>query len=397
MRLAIVNHLGDVGAGAEHALLQYLVRLPAHVEPRFFFFEDGAFAQSMRERFGAVTIVPMSPRVAAVKRSALPIHALADSIWLTLRLRAKLSEARPDMVLTNTMKAHIIGSLAAKLAGLPCVNYIHDIVNGPALEMLRTVSRTCAVERVTCSQTAAVNLRLPRTTPVYAPIETALFRELPERRAARSALGLPADDLPVVAVVGRIARWKGQDRFIRIAIDVLRDTPAHFAIVGSPIFGCDADYVSELMAAAVAAGCSHRIHFVPWQADMRNVYAAIDVACNTSTREPFGRTSLEALASGVPVVCFDDAGICEIFAGEPAGTPVPAGDERAFARAVRSYLVDEQFAARAKERARFIAEPLDIANAYRAFADVIERVGMPAAARPADATPLVQTTSSFPR
>jgi glycosyltransferase involved in cell wall biosynthesis len=375
MRLAIVTHQGSLAAGAEHALLQFLERLPAGVEPVFFFFEDGDFAQAMRTRFGSVTVVEMSGRVATAKRSALPLAAVTDGLGLVRRLSKALRSAAPDMVLTNSMKAHIVGSLAAKTLGIPCVNYIHDIVGGPARTLLTLVSRFCAAERLTCSKAVAANLNLPRTTTAYAAIDVAKFAELPSRRDARAALGLPDDGLPVVALVGRIARWKGQDRFLRVALNVILHTDAHFVIVGSPLFGCDSQYVDELEAAVVAAALQKRVHFVPWQENMRNVYAAIDLSCNCSIREPFGRTSLEALASGVPVVCFDDAGISEIFEQNHGGTHVPADDEEAFAAAVRRYLDEPQFLAKAKAEARSAAAPLDIANVFRTFADVITRVG----------------------
>jgi glycosyltransferase involved in cell wall biosynthesis len=255
------------------------------------------------------------------------------------------------------------------------VNYVHDYVTGSALTLLRGVSRLCAVERMTCSKAVAANLGLAHTTPVYPGIETGMFRVLPDRHAARTALGLPDDDLPVVALVGRIARWKGQDRFIRIAGSVLRDTDAHFVIVGSPLFGDDAAYVPELIGAVAAAGLQNRIHFVPWQDDMRNVYGAIDLACNTSTREPLGRTMIEALASGIPVVCFEDAGACEILVDYPCGTSVPVNDEVAFARAVFAYLTDGKLMATARSCARLAAAPYDMANVFTSFADVIERVG----------------------
>jgi glycosyltransferase involved in cell wall biosynthesis len=179
----------------------------------------------------------------------------------------------------------------------------------------------------------------------------------------------------VIALVGRIARWKGQDRFIRVAADVLRTVDAHFVIVGSPIFGCDPEYVPELMAAVTAANGQERIHFVPWQDDMRNVYAAVDLAANCSTREPFARTMLEALASGIPIVCFDDAGSCEILAQHPCGTAVPAGDEAAFAAAVRMYLTDSNLLAGAQASARVAVRSFDIDVAWQAFAEVILRVG----------------------
>jgi len=376
MRLAIVNHLGDVGAGAEHSLLQFLVRLPASVEPVFFFFEDGAFAQSMRERFGSVTIVPMSARVASAKRDPLPFGAIPDSLSVAWRLTKALRAAAPDMVLTNSMKAHIIGSLAAKAAGLPCVNYVHDIVRGRALALLQVISRLCAVERLTCSNAVSASLNIAPSTAVYAPIEVARYKNLPDRTQALAALGLPDDGLPVVSLVGRIARWKGQDRFIRIALEILKETDAHFVIVGSPIFGCDAAYVPELHAAVAAAEAQQRIHFVSWQNDMRNIYGASDICANCSTAEPFGRTSLEALASGIPIVCFDDSGICEVFRQGQGGTHVPAGDEVAFAHAVRCYLTDSHLLATARVDAALTAEPLDIAKVYHTFAEVILRVSL---------------------
>jgi hypothetical protein len=229
MRVAVVNHLGDLAAGAEHALVQYVSRLPVDVVPLFFLFEDGAFAATLRAAFDSVTIVPMSRRVAGAERGALPLAAIPDGITGVFRLARALRAARPDMVLTNSMKAHIIGSLAAKLIGVPCVNYVHDFVTGPARMLLSLVSAACARERLTCSKAVAENLGLARSTAVYSGIDTARYRALPDRAAARTALSLPEDELPVVALVGRIARWKGQDRFIRIAIDVLRTVDAHFA------------------------------------------------------------------------------------------------------------------------------------------------------------------------
>jgi glycosyltransferase involved in cell wall biosynthesis len=399
MRLAIVTHQGSLAAGAEHALLQFLERLPTEIKPLFFFFEDGEFAQEMRTRFGSVTVIAMSERVATAKRSALPVAAIADGFGLAWRLSNALRAAKPDMVLTNSMKSHIVGSLAARSIGIPCVNYIHDIVVGPGRMLLRLVSRFCAVERLTCSNAVADNLDLPRTTTAYAAIDVATFADLPSRSDARAALGLPDDGIPIVALVGRIARWKGQDRFLRVARKVIDHTDAHFVIVGSPLFGCDANYVSELEAAVSAGNLQQRVHFVPWQANMRNVYAAIDLSCNCSIREPFGRTSLEALAAGLPIVCFDDAGISEIFEQNRGGTRVPAGDEEALAAAVRSYLEDPAFLARSSEAALRAAAPLDIANVYRTFADVLERVGNACAMRsPAtDTISVGMSASSVPR
>jgi glycosyltransferase involved in cell wall biosynthesis len=107
---------------------------------------------------------------------------------------------------------------------------------------------------------------------------------------------------------------------------------------------------------------------------MQVVYAAIDLACNCSEREPFGRTTLEAMASGVPVVCFDDAGVCEIFEQNRGGVRVPAGDEGAFATAIAGYLGASVEREMAGEDARRSAKKTDVAHAYQYFIAALERV-----------------------
>jgi glycosyltransferase involved in cell wall biosynthesis len=215
-------------------------------------------------------------------------------------------------------------------------------------------------------------LKVAPTTTVYAGIDVDHFATLPSRRNARLTLGLPDDDLPIVAIVGRINRWKGHDRFLRIARRVLAENAARFVIVGSPVFGCDPHFLAEVDE-LIDGNIRDFIHFVPWQRDMRSVYAAIDVSCNCSEREPFGRTSLEALASGVPIVCFNDAGIAEIELRDESGVFVEPANEAAFSEAISSYLRDGERLKRAKAAAPLTAAQLDVRELERDFLSVIRR------------------------
>ncbi len=114
-RIAVISQQGDRASGAEHALLEFLERLPERIAVDWLFFEDGEFADVMRRRFASVTIVPMSEKIARTGRSALRIGAVTDAASLVLRLRRQLAMRRPDVVITNSMKAHVAGSLAARL------------------------------------------------------------------------------------------------------------------------------------------------------------------------------------------------------------------------------------------------------------------------------------------
>jgi glycosyltransferase involved in cell wall biosynthesis len=379
IRLAVVNHHGGTPGGGEISLFLQLEALPPDIEPHIFLLEDGEFADLLRSRFRSVTIVPMSGSMARSTRSRPKLSGMLATPAFALRLAKHLRAVEPDVVLTNSMKAHIVGSLAAKALGLPCINNVRDIPTGFARLVTREISRACSTERMTCSKAAAESLDLPQTTVLYSPIDLSKYTTLPSRGEAREKMGIPDDGLPVVSLVGRIARWKGQDRFLRAAALVRKEIDAHFVVAGSPIFGNDAGFYPELQALVAEQKAEARVHFVPWQDDPRYVYAASDMSCNCSEREPFGRTIIEAMACGVPVVAFADAGACEAFTDGESGAKVPAGDEAAYAAAILGFLRDPARLQSARAAAVRDAAAFEITHLAKVFRAVVYRAAAPLA------------------
>lgn len=360
LRVAFVNHAGAGYGGAEESLILFLIELGAAIDATVVLFEDGSFADRLR-RLGITTeIVAMSLDLMSTTRERVGIGALCSMPPAFSRLTRTLRNGRYDVVVTNSIKAHFIGAPAAKLAGIPCVIHMHDILYGNARLALTAVAKGLSIERIGCSHAVAAALAAPPVTVINEPLDTRKYDGLVDKREARRRLGIPGD-LPLLAIVGRINRWKGHDRFLRIAALVNETVPARFAVVGSPVFR-DADFLPELRHLGATLGISDRLIFIPWLDDPRLIYAAIDLHCNCSYAEPFGRTSTEAAAAGVPTVCFDDGGSAETIIDGLTGVAVPAGDERAFARAVIGYLRDPAALAAAsaaalKHRARFDIRP----------------------------------------
>lgn len=351
MRVAFVDQVGGKPGGAEESLALLLAHLPTDITPSIILFEDGEFAQRMRERGYATHVIPVSDRLRAVKRERLTPAAIA-ALPAAVAKVARLLGCEPfDLVHTNTVKAHLIAAPAARIRRIRAVMHLRDMVAGPGRAALVGVASACTRERIAISHALSHWYALPRTTVIANPVDLSAYASIPQRQDARRELGIPVDDLPLIGIVGRINRWKGHDRFLRIAAAVNAIRPVRCAIIGEARFR-DADFVPELHRLAHDLGLRERTTFVPWLNDPRIAYAALDLHCNCSEREPFGRSIVEAAAAGVPSVAFNDGGATDIIRDGIDGKLIPPGDESAFALAIVTLLGDETTRNRTSAAAR---------------------------------------------
>lgn len=146
-------------------------------------------------------------------------------------------------------------------------------------------------------------------------------------------------DQPLVTLPGRVTRWKGHADFIRL-VQRLRErgVPVHGLIAG----GAEprrAAFLRELRDQVRASGLDRAITFTGARADLREIMAISRVVLSLANEpEAFGRTALEALCLGVPVVAFDHGGASEVLrAMLPQGLVAPA-DITAAADRVQAFL-----------------------------------------------------------
>lgn len=133
----------------------------------------------------------------------------------------------------------------------------------------------------------------------------------------------------LLVLAGRLTRLKGQHDFIRLIGALRQECPdIHGLIVGEADASHQA-YLAELKAAVAAQGLGEYITFTGHRADLREIFSISALVLSLSTQpEAFGRTVLEALALGVPVVGHATGGVEELLGSMyPAGMVEP-GDEQ---------------------------------------------------------------------
>jgi glycosyltransferase involved in cell wall biosynthesis len=303
-------------------------------------------------------VLPLGRRSAASTRERVRLDSIVDLPPYVRELSRLLSRIKADVVHTNTVKAHVTGGAAARLAGLPCVAHIRDILDGFGRQIVRTAIGTFTKERIAISNVVDRSYALAHTTVVDNPLDLSLYDRRVERSEARRRLGISDDGVPLAGMVGRINRWKGQDRFLRAIAVARRTVPVRAAIVGAPLFR-DADFVPELLAMIRSLDLENVVSVLPWQPDPRTVYEALDIHVNASTREPFGRTVIEAAAMSVPTVCFDDSGVADNMLENGIGVVVPAGNECLLAAGIASLAADAEARQGAGHEARVWAARFD--------------------------------------
>jgi len=144
---------------------------------------------------------------------------------------------------------------------------------------------------------------------------------------------------PVLLLPGRITRLKGHEDFFRL-INALRlaGIPAHGLVAGDTHEKKRA-YLDELRGLVASLGLDDAITFLGHRSDIREVMAVSTLVCSLSQQpESFGRTVLEAMALGKPVVGYACGGVGELLDELFPQGKVPLGDATQLLATTRAVL-----------------------------------------------------------
>ena len=139
-------------------------------------------------------------------------------------------------------------------------------------------------------------------------VHNGLLREDPAapRTSRRRARGRR----PLVLFLGRVTRQKGPGCFLEAAARVVAVRPrVRFVLGGS------GDLLPTIVERAAALGLARHVAFTGFlrRDEVERLYAMADLYVMPSVSEPFGLTSLEAAASGVPVIVSRRSGAAEVL------------------------------------------------------------------------------------
>ncbi len=334
-------------------------------------------AESQVQRGHQVTVLTTHPTskthiedmhgVRVIKAGRL---ATVASTPLSISLPMWVWRQRPDIA--HLHFPYPVGEMAQLLFGRSrrvVMTYHSDVVRqkgvlrlyDPALwHVLRRMERIIATSPNYIESSPYLSQVRAQCTVIPLGIELERFLEAPraEVKRIRDAYGAP-----LLLFVGRLRYYKG----LQYLLAAMKDISARLLVVGSgPMH-------AEWHALADALGLSEKVVFLGEVSDedLPTYYHACDVFVLPASErsEAFGAVQIEAMASGLPVVCTElGTGTSYVNVHGQTGWVVTARDPAALAAAISDLLHDEP------KRRRMGAQARERALAEFSLATMVDRV-----------------------
>lgn len=178
------------------------------------------------------------------------------------------------------------------------------------------------------------------------------------REEKRTQLGIAPDDILVLSV-GELQKRKNHQVIIE-AIAKLKNDKIKYIICGQGVLE------NHLKALVTKNNLQNQVFFLGYRQDIPEIMGACDIFAHPSVREGLGLASLEAMASGLPLITSNVQGVPDYVKNGVTGYMCAPKDIEAFARNMNTLVNDKNL------RKKIGTNNIDFVQKYRV--EVIEPV-----------------------
>jgi glycosyltransferase involved in cell wall biosynthesis len=328
------------------------------------------------------SLKPWLTKAQGVKRVLYNLYQIYYIIHSVRQIKNAIERFNIDLVHTTTAVV-VDGALAARLAGVPHVWHIQEIVGAGIIGnfFLGTQVAWSIIDYLSdkiISISKAVASPYPgnrnKISIIYNGVDLDKFSFPPDAGDLRQTFAL-APDAPLVGLLAQILPGKRQEDFIVAATLVHPLFPkAQFLIIGGEITSSYGRFLQAL---------SHRLgatDYIVWTGFLQNpipVLQQLDIVVLPSKEEGFGLVLIEAMAAGKPVIGTLCGGIPEIVVDGETGLLVPPESPHELAKAISTLLKNPDLARRMGQAGRrrvekhFSVDPY-VENVEKVYLELLE-------------------------
>jgi glycosyltransferase involved in cell wall biosynthesis len=261
-----------------------------------------------------------------------------------LKLTFFLQKEKVDLINAHGYRDHFLSAVARKLAGtraLVRTKHNHVPLKGGIFSRFlygkltdRVVTISEDIRRIMIES----GLHPEHVTTIHTAINLDLFSPRPKNHQLIKEFDLSLE-YAIIGTIARLSERKGIS-FLLDAVKILTDGGRRLAclVVGGGGSGSQRK-IDILKQRAESLGISQYIYFTGRRSDIPDILSLMDVFILPSLAEGLGRSLLEAMAAGRPVVASNVGGIPEAVEDGKTGILVPPQEAQCLARAV-AFLLD---------------------------------------------------------
>lgn len=255
---------------------------------------------------------------------------------------------QPENMLMTVEKAKFLFGILERLAWYYIRNVFNrcDYVTSPtqtAIDMLKSHGFTAPAR------------------PISSGIDLGIFKPDNDADYLRERHSIP--DKPIILYTGRISGEKRLDVLVSAMPTVLNSVDAHFVICGSGRERLNIEKMTRRM------GISENVTFTGFldHEEFPDIYCMADVFAIPSESELQSIVTLEALASGLPVVAANKDALPEIVKNPENGFLFEPGDSKALSNYLITILTDDKLKRKMGKKSLNIVQQHSIENTISKF------------------------------
>ncbi|XFA74198.1 glycosyltransferase family 4 protein [Thermosynechococcaceae cyanobacterium Okahandja] len=299
---------------------------------------------------------------------------IRNNLRTLFAVRQLLREYQPDIAIGMMTGASVYLALASRSLPVHCIGSerTHPPICPPSKdwELVRTFSYGYLNAVVALTEKSANWLRGNTNARFVPVIPNPVVWPLPIQPPIRNPAELMREDRKICLAVGRLSIEKGFDLLLAAFSEITHSCPEwDLVIVGK------GELYNELQRQIYRMGLQERAYLAGQVGNISDWYKAADLFVLSSRFEGFPNVLAEALASGLPAICFDcETGPSDIIRHEIDGILVPNQDVAALTRNMKKLMTDENMRKKLSSRAVEARQRFSIQKITQMWEEVFEQI-----------------------
>jgi glycosyltransferase involved in cell wall biosynthesis len=325
--------VGD-SVGGSYISSYYLIRglKSLGVTVKILLHENGKFAEWLESKKCDFEIY----KLCYAKSGIGPILNWSRILVGTYRAKYILKKLNIDIVHCNDSRMNRSWAVWAKAANVPMIWHQRSRwprKHGKQIKIsLRFSKGVISISKFI--NTDVPHLKVPNTI-IYNPIAIEDRDKQYSSYLLKKELGLSLDT-KIIGCFGNSVKWKRPDTFIQAALNTKKRYHGKTAFIW-----CGDDRDGNLTNLINTTNNTAPIFRLKFRKDVLTTMAGCDIIIAPSENEPFGRTLVEAMGVGVPIIASNSGGHVEIIENEYNGLLFKVGNAKACSMQIYRLLTED--------------------------------------------------------